>query len=66
VSDTSNGLKEAHAELQAALAPLGIELGGEVLLVWVDRSRHSQQEPLPRTALRALAEWAAKQLAESS
>ena len=63
MSDAKTGLKQAHDELKSALEPLGVELGGEVLFVWVDRDRHGH-EPLPPAALRALANWATKHLAD--
>jgi hypothetical protein len=48
-------LGEAFTRLQAALEPLGIEIGREVLDVWLDRARYGGQ-PIPATALKALAE----------
>lgn len=56
-------LSDSHKQLQAALEPLGIEIGRDVLHVWRDRE-NAGQEPLPEPALRDLAEWVEKQLAE--
>ena len=56
-------LVESFEQMRAALAPLGVEVGAEVLAVWLDRQRHGR-EPLPEHALRELADWAAKQLAD--
>lgn len=50
-------LAEAHAALAAALAPLYIELGPEVLALWRDRELRGQ-DPLPVEAIRRLAECA--------
>lgn len=50
-------LRETHAVVAAVLEPLGIEVGTEVLAVWVDRELHGQ-EALPAEALRRLAETA--------
>ena len=41
--------------LQAALEPLGIEIGREVLAIWADRAR-SGGEPIPAGALGNLAD----------
>jgi len=48
-------LGEAFVKLQAALDPLAIEVGDEVLDVWRDRVEHGS-EPIPAGALRRLAE----------
>ncbi len=56
-------LAETFKGLQAALEPLGIEIGRDVLAVWRDREG-AGQEPLPAAALRDLARWAEKQLAD--
>lgn len=47
-------LVEAHAALRAALEPLRIEVGAEVLAMWQD-SQHHGRDPLPAGALRQLA-----------
>lgn len=51
-------LTDAFDRLRAALAPLGIEIGTDVLDIWLDRERHGGA-PLPNAALRDLAAWAA-------
>ena len=56
-------LVESFEQMRAALEPLGIEIGAEVLAVWLDRQQHGR-EPLPKSALRDLIEWAEKVLAE--
>lgn len=56
-------LLESFEQMRAALAPLGVEVGPEVLAVWLDRQRHGR-DPLPERAVRDLADWAAKQLAD--
>lgn len=55
-------LVESFEQMRAALAPLGVEIGPEVLAIWLDRQRHGR-DPLPERAVRDLADWAAKQLA---
>lgn len=45
---------ETHAQWRAALEPLGIEVGPEVLALWRDREAHGC-DPLPVDALRSLA-----------
>lgn len=50
----SADLESAHQRLAAALEPLGIDVGPEVLDVWLDRERYGR-EPLPASALRRLA-----------
>jgi len=56
-------LADVHKQLQAALEPLGVEVGRDVLHVWRDRER-AGREPLPAAALRDLVQWAEKQLAD--
>lgn len=51
-------LAEVFNRLRTGLAPLGIELGTDVLGIWLDRERHGG-EPLPDAAIQALAQWAA-------
>lgn len=53
----------AYERLRAILTPLGVEIGPDTLALWRDRERVGR-EPLPAGALRDLAEWAAKQLAD--
>lgn len=53
-------LSAAYHRLRASLAPLGIEIGPDVLNIWLDRVQHGG-EPMPETALRDLAAWAASQ-----
>ena len=43
-------LEEAHQALGAALEPLGIDVGAEVLALWQDRRSHGR-EPLPTAVL---------------
>ena len=50
-------LADVHARLRAALEPLGIEVGSEVLALWRDRERCGQ-DPLPAEALHRLAQFA--------
>lgn len=50
-------LSEAHAALAAALAPLHVEVGAEVLALWRDAERHGR-DPLPADVLRRLAQVA--------
>jgi hypothetical protein len=52
-------LAEVYLDLRDALAPLGIEVGSDVLALWRDRERHGYQ-PLPPDALRRLAQLAAR------
>lgn len=56
-------LTETYTRLQAALEPLAVEIGRDVLHIWLDREG-AGREPLPEAALRDLADWAAKQLAD--
>ena len=56
-------LTETFKRLQRVMEPLGVEIGKEVLHVWLDRGR-TGQEPLPEAALRDLAQWAEKLLAD--
>lgn len=63
MSDARIDLKQAHDELRDVLESLGAHVGGEVLDVWRDRQAHGY-EPLPPEALRALADWAEKHLAD--
>jgi hypothetical protein len=46
-------LERTHTALSAALEPLGIECGPDVLAIWLDR-RRSGRDPLPEPALREL------------
>ena len=48
-------MSEAFITLQAALEPLGVEIGREVLAIWNDRAEHGF-EALPASALKTLAE----------
>jgi hypothetical protein len=57
-----NDLTTTHQQLREALAPLGIEIGRDVLALWRDRECHGQ-EPLPDNALRHLADLATRLLA---
>lgn len=57
-------LPEALKQLQKALEPLGIEVGRETLNLWLDRVR-AGQEPLPEAALRDVALWVEKLLADT-
>ena len=52
-------LAEAFAALRAGLTPLGIEIGPDVLALWLDRDVHGR-EPLPADALRVLEELAGR------
>jgi hypothetical protein len=61
--DSPQDLRRAHAGLAAALRPLAIEIGRDVLDVWLDRHHHGV-EPLPASALEALARWAGGRLEE--
>lgn len=56
-------LEEIHARLSAALGPLGIEVGPEVLAVWLDLRAHGQ-EPLTPAAVIRLARVADEMLAD--
>lgn len=47
-------LAQVHADLKAALRPLGIEIGPEVLALWRDQQTHGG-DPLPREVLLRLA-----------
>jgi hypothetical protein len=47
-------LRAVHAAFAAALEPLGIEVGQDVLALWADRQEHGY-DVLPVPALRALA-----------
>ncbi len=58
-------LPAAYQRLRAALAPLGVEIGPDVLAIWLDRVRHGG-EPLPEAALRDLATWAASLTARNA
>lgn len=57
-------LEDAHARLASALAPLGIEVGPEVLAVWVDLRAHGQ-DPMTPAALIRLARVADELLADA-
>lgn len=52
-----------YDELAAALGPLGVEVGRELLALWLDRQQHGR-DPLPLAAVRDLARWAERRLAE--
>jgi hypothetical protein len=52
-------LTGTYRDLRDALAPLGIEIGREVLDLWHDRQHHGR-EPLPADALKHLAELTAR------
>lgn len=52
-----------YDELTAALRPLGVEVGPELLALWLDRQRDGR-DPLPLAAVRGLAGWATRRLAE--
>jgi len=65
VSDAKSDLKGTYEALRVALGPLGIEIGGEVFDLWLDRQMHSKQ-PFPEAALRALVTWAGQRLTEKS
>lgn len=56
-------LERAHTALRYALAPLGIDIGPEVLALWLDR-RRAGRAPLPPDALRDLSTLAEQLLAE--
>jgi hypothetical protein len=56
-------LEQTHSALAAALEPLGIDVGTDVLAVWIDRRRHGR-DPLPEHALRELFYVVAYLLAE--
>lgn len=56
-------LAEQHAALRAALAPLGIDVGAEVLELWADREKHGQ-EPVTYGALKELAAVAGRLMRE--
>lgn len=49
-------LSATYERLRSRLAPLGIEIGPDVLAIWIDRECHGE-EPLPDAALRDLAAW---------
>lgn len=55
-------LRQAQAELKAALGPLGIEIGDEVLALWEDRAGRGA-EVMPSQALERLGVWAIRMLA---
>lgn len=55
-------LAEWFAALQAALEPLGVEVGPETLGVWQDRAAHGA-DPLPVRALERLGVWSVRALA---
>lgn len=57
-----NDLAATYEQLRQALAPLGVELGREVLALWQDRERHNS-EPLPADALRHLADLTTRLIA---
>lgn len=56
-------LEETHGALAAALDPLGIEVGPEVLAIWLDR-RARGREALPAAAVIRLARVADELLAD--
>ncbi len=57
-------LEEIHARLAAALEPLGIEVGPEVLALWLDR-RTRGREALPAAAVIRLARIADELLVDA-
>lgn len=58
-------LVERFKALQVVLEQLGVELGRETLDLWLDRQQNGR-EPLPEAALRDLAAWAEKALADKT
>lgn len=54
---------ETYLDLRDALAPLGIEVGREVLALWQDREHHGH-EAIPADALRHLADLIARLLVQ--
>ena len=62
-SGRSMSTADAFKGLQAALLPLGIELGRDTLHLWRDRE-NAGHEPLPEAALKDLMAWCEKQLAD--
>lgn len=56
-------LERTHAGMAAALAPLGIEVGIDVLGIWRDRERGGG-DPLPEGALRAVSQLVEQLLRE--
>lgn len=56
-------LPAVYERLRAILGPLGVEIGPDVLGIWLDRERDGR-EPIPPTALNDLMAWASMQLAE--
>lgn len=56
-------LAQAHDAVRGALEPLGIEVGPEVLALWLDRQAHGTAA-LPAQALRRLAGVVGELLAE--
>jgi hypothetical protein len=57
-------LTETYLDLRDALAPLGVEVGREVLALWQDREHHDR-EAIPADALKNLGELAARLLQET-
>lgn len=57
-------LAETYEELRGALAPLGVDVGREVLDLWRDRVRHSQ-DALPAHTLARLAQFATRLLEQA-
>lgn len=55
-------LAEWFAGLQAALEPLGVDVGPETLAQWRDCEAHGR-DPLPRKALERLGVWSVRALA---
>ena len=58
-------LSEAFTKRQAALEPLGTEIGRGVLAIWTDRVRY-RNEPLATSALTRLAEVVDQLLLDSA
>lgn len=58
-------LERTHTALRYALSPLGIDIGPEVLALWLDR-RHAGRAPIPEDALRDLSTLAEQLLAEAN
>ncbi len=56
-------LVDTYLELRDALAPLGIDVGREVVALWQDRERHGR-EPLPADALKHLADLVTRLLTQ--
>jgi hypothetical protein len=50
-------LRELYESLRGPLDDLGIEIGRDVLDVWLDRQHHGRQAPIPARAVLQLQEW---------